>query len=277
MKWKPEMDRAELPKTEPLKQLTDLMREVQQQDVCDMEVNLIEVMRQELETLVGCLSAEEDDVEDIEMSGGELRDGSEGEEQEPMTDGEQREGSATVNAGYSKRDPEQSKETLMRLHVKLGHLGVKELIRALKHGRASELTIQEARRIRCDVCAENVQPELPRPAVPHQVLNFSERLGLVILSLPHWDGFTKSVKCVNIACHGTLFSDDHTALARNDCSGSAASVPRRLAALGTKNLHDLFLDLLELISVETEITAAESPWQPGIKEANRRAFKMVFK
>ena len=93
----------------------------------------------------------------------------------------------------------------MRLHVILGHLGVKELIRALKHGRASELTIQEVRRIRCDVCAENVQPELPRPAVPHQVLNFNERLGLVILSLPHWDGFTKSVKCLNIACHGTLF------------------------------------------------------------------------
>ena len=191
MTWKP--------KTEPLKQLTDLMREVQQQDVCNMEVNLIEVMRQELETLVECLSAEEDDVEDIEMSGGELRDGSEGEEQEPMTDGEQREGSAAVNASYSKRDPEKAKETLMRLHVKLSHLGEKELIRALKHGRASELTIQEVRRIRCDVCAENVQPELPRPAVPHQVLNFSERLGLVILSLPHWDGFTKSVKCLNIA------------------------------------------------------------------------------
>ena len=64
VKREPEMDRAELPITEPLKQLTDLMREVQQQDVCDMEVNLIEVMRQELETLVEFFSAEEDDVED---------------------------------------------------------------------------------------------------------------------------------------------------------------------------------------------------------------------
>ena len=82
---------------------------------------------------------------------------------------------------------------------------MKELIRVLKHGRASELAIQEARRMRCDVCAENVQPKLPRPAVLRQVLDFNERLGSDILSFPHWEGFTKSVKCLNIVCHGTLF------------------------------------------------------------------------
>ena len=50
-----------------------------------MEVDLAEVMWQEsdaivwntlahkLETVVGCLHAEEDDVEDMEMPGGELR------------------------------------------------------------------------------------------------------------------------------------------------------------------------------------------------------------
>ena len=38
-----------------------------------------------------------------------------------------------------------------------------------------------------------------------------------------------------------------------------------------------FLDPLELNSVETEVTAAESPWQAGITEANGRAFTMVFK
>ena len=43
-----------------------------------------------------------------------------------------------------------------------------------------------------------------------------------------------------------------------------------------ENLHDIFLDPLELNSVETEITAAESPWQAGIIEANDGAFEMVF-
>ena len=52
---------------------------------------------------------------------------------------------------------------------------------------------------------KNMQPKLPRSAVPRQVLYFNEWLGLDILSLAHWEGFTKSVKCLNIVCHCTLF------------------------------------------------------------------------
>ena len=36
-KQKPEMDLAELPKTASLEQVTNLMRELKRQDVCDME------------------------------------------------------------------------------------------------------------------------------------------------------------------------------------------------------------------------------------------------
>ena len=88
-------------------------------------------------------------------------------------------------------------------------------------------------------------------------------------------------------------SDDHTALVGNDCTGSATSLPRRAYREGWQrrardpkqvvldpageNLHHIFLDPLELNSVETEVTAAESPWQAGITEAHGRAFKMVFK
>ena len=57
----------------------------------------------------------------------ELRDGSEGEEQEPVEDGEQRDGSVAEHAGHSKRDLERVKKALMKLHVYLGHPGVKEL------------------------------------------------------------------------------------------------------------------------------------------------------
>ena len=109
---------------------------------------LFGTLAHELETVVECLPEEEDDAEDIEMPGDELRDGSEGEEQEPMEDGEQRDGSVAEHAGLSKRDLERVKKALMKLHANLGHLGVKELIRrVLKHGRASELAIQEARRM----------------------------------------------------------------------------------------------------------------------------------
>ena len=252
--------------------------------MCAMEAELAEVMWQEsdaivwntlaheLETVVECLPAEEDDVEDMEMPGDEIRDGSEGEEQE---DGEQRDGSVAEHAGHSKRDLERVKKALMKLHVNLGHPGVKELIRVLKHGRASELAIQEARRMRCDVCAENVQSKLPRPTVPRDVLDFNERFGLDILSLLHWKGFTKSLKCLNIVCHGTSFQmiiplwSGTTALDLREAYREGwqrwARDPKQVVLDSTgENLHDIFLDPLELNSVDTEITAAESPWQAGI-------------
>ena len=82
----------------------------------------------ELETVIGC---------HIEMPGDELRDGSEGEEQESMDDGEQRDGSVAAHAGHSKRDLERVKKALAKLHDNLGHPGVKEMIRVLKHGRGA--------------------------------------------------------------------------------------------------------------------------------------------
>ena len=48
----------------------------------------------------------------------------------------------------------------------------------------------------CDIRAENVQPKVLRPAIPRQVLGFNERVGLDILSLPHWSDATRSVKCL---------------------------------------------------------------------------------
>ena len=86
------MNLEELPKTASLEQVTNLMHELEQQDVCDMEVDLAEVMWQEseatvwntlaheLDTVIECLSAEEGDVEDTEMPGDELREESEGED-----------------------------------------------------------------------------------------------------------------------------------------------------------------------------------------------------
>ena len=83
-------------------------------------------------------------------------------------------------------------------------------------------------------------------------------------------------------------SDDHSTVVGDDGSGCETCVPRRLAAVvldpkqvvldpAGENVHDIFLDPLQLNCVETVVTAAESPWQAGINEANGRAFKMFFK
>ena len=161
-----------------------LVRELEQEDVCDMEVDLAEVRWQEsdtevlnafaqdLETAVECLPAEEDE-EDVNMRDDEHRDGCDVEEQAPMEEGGDHDEAVPEGQVHSRHDVERVKRALRKLHTNLGHPGVKEMVRVLEHGRASELAIQDARRIHCDVCAEKVQPKLPRPAIPRQVLDFN--------------------------------------------------------------------------------------------------------
>ena len=104
----------------------------------------------------------------------------------------------------------------------------------------------------CDVRVEDVQPQLHRPAIPRQVLDFNERLGLDILSLPRWEGFSKSVKCLSIVSHGTLFQ---------------MIIPRDPKEVildpAGENLHDIFLDPLELNSdpgkLESQKQTVEHP------------------
>ena len=244
-------------------------------------------MLQDLETAVECLPALEDEDEDVNMRDDEHRGGSDVEEEASMEEGGEHDEAAPEGEVHSRHDVERVKRALRKLHTKLGHLGVKEMVRVLKHGRASELAIREARRMQCDMCAESVQPKLPRPAIPRHVLDFNERVGLDIVSLPHWGGAARSVKCLNIVCHGTLFqtiiplrsgttSLDVRRAYREGWQRWARDPKQAVLDLAGENLHDTFLDPLELNSVETELTAAEPPWQAGITEASGRAFKVVF-
>ena len=88
VKRKPGLDLKNLPRTVSLEQVKALVRELEQEDVCDMEVDLAEVRWQEsdtevlnafaqdLETAVECLLAEEDEDKDVNMRGDEHHDGS---------------------------------------------------------------------------------------------------------------------------------------------------------------------------------------------------------
>ena len=92
------------------------------------------------------------------------------------------------------------------------------------------------------------------------------------------------MKCLNIVCHGTLFQMiiplwsgtialDLRQAYREDWQRCARDPKQVVLDPAGEILHDIFLDPLELNSVETEITAAESPWQAGITEANGRTFR----
>ena len=225
-------------KTASMEQVTNLMRELKQQDVCDMEVDLAEVMWQEADAslwstlaheVVECLPGEEEGVEDIDMASGERRDESEGEGQAPMEDEEQRDGSVAEQEVHSKQDLERVKKALTKLHTNLGHPGVKEMVRVLKHGRASELAIQKERRMHCCVCAENVQPKLLRQAIPR--LQRTARFGhFEFTSLGRFHKISEMLEH-RVSRHS--FPDDRTTVVGYDGSGSETSIPRRLAAVGT--------------------------------------------
>ena len=95
------------------------------------------------------------------------------------------------------------------------------------------------------------------------------------------------MKCLNIVCHGTLFQMiiplwsgtttlDLRQAYREGWQRWARDPKQVVLDPAGENLHDIFLERLELISLETEITAAESLLEAGIIEANDPAFKMVF-
>ena len=101
------------------------------------------------------------------------------------------------------------------------------------------------------------------------MLDFNERRGLDNLNSTHWRGFTKSVKCLSILCHATLFQmivllSGASALGLRQAYRVVlqhwARDPKQVVLdLAGGNLHDIFLDPLKLNSVETEITRQSLP------------------
>ena len=142
VKQKPEMDLAELPNTALLEQGSNLMRELKQQGVCDMEFGQVEVMWQEADaSLWSTLAHEQKTVAEIcqvmnVVMNLKVKD----------TDRWRMKSSVVAEQeGHSKQDPERVKKALTKkIHTNLGHPGEKEMVRVLKHGRASELAIQKA-------------------------------------------------------------------------------------------------------------------------------------
>ena len=150
VKLKSGLDLKFFPKTVSLEQVKTLVRELEQEDVCDMEVDLAEVRWQEsdiemlnvfaqdLETAVECLPAEED--EDVNMRDGEHHVGSDVEEQVPMEEGGEHDEAAPEGEVHSRHDVERVKKSVVKASHQIG-TSRREMVRVLKHGRASELAI----------------------------------------------------------------------------------------------------------------------------------------
>ncbi|CAE7457471.1 unnamed protein product, partial [Symbiodinium necroappetens] len=74
-------------------------------------------------------------------------------------------------------------QVLRRVHTNLGHPSTATLVRHLAHSGASELAVQCARKLKCEVCRRVQPPRQPRPAKPFTPQRFNDKLGLDVLWL----------------------------------------------------------------------------------------------
>ena len=119
VKRKSGLDLENVPKNVSLEQVKSLVRELEQEDACDMEVDLAELrwqgsdtevlnaFAQDLETAAECLPAEEDEDEDANMRDHEHRDGSHVEEQASMEEGGEHDDAAPEGEVHSRHDVER--------------------------------------------------------------------------------------------------------------------------------------------------------------------------
>ena len=71
---------------------------------------------------------------------------------------------------------------LQRIHTKLGHSRIPDMLRALRVSQASETAKWACRLFRCKECPRLLEPKIPRPSrLPH-VDEFNVVVGLDVLS-----------------------------------------------------------------------------------------------
>ena len=86
---------------------------------------------------------------------------------------------------------------LRKLHNNLGHPPLKELLRDLRHSKASAKALERASKLRCAVCANHQRPTAPLHSNANVVLEFNEQIGVDVKYLPSWVQGQK-IPCLNI-------------------------------------------------------------------------------
>ena len=81
-------------------------------------------------------------------------------------------------------------QVMRRLHTNLGHPSTATMVRQLTSAGASDVAIQAARHLRCEVCLRVQPPREPRPAKPTLPRRFNDRLDLDVLWLKDIRGKT---------------------------------------------------------------------------------------
>ena len=181
---------------------------------------------------------------------------------------------------------EQMMQTLLKLHVNLGHPSPSNLARVLKHGGASSVAIDLCREIQCDVCKAQARPSSPPPAQTHRATQFNERVGIDVKYLPGWKPNQK-IPAVNIVDYASSFQivvplegrETSESIRRVflDRWTSWAGVPQEIVVDPAQaNISDALTVPQELAGAKISITAAEAHWQLGKVEVHGGWFSKVL-
>ena len=187
---------------------------------------------------------------------------------------------------FNEQKREQMMQSLLRLHVNLGHPSCSNLARVLKHGGASQEAIDLAREVVCDVCRAQKPPVPPPPAQTNRATHFNQRVGLDVKYLPGWQPNQK-IPCLNIVDFASSYqvmvplagraTGESLRQALQERWITWAGVPEEIIVDPDQaNLSAALTVPQELAGTHVSSTAAEAHWQLGKVEVHGGWFSRVL-
>lgn len=181
-------------------------------------------------------------------------------------------------------DPKIS-QAIHKLHCNLGHPSVSDLLRILKHAKASPEAIAAAKAHRCTVCENQKAPSSALPAKPPKLQEFNSTVGFDVKYLAGWKP-NQRVPCVSIVDHASslhvmapIFHRETAEILKGVLRDSWimwAGVPHCLISDPAKpNISDALADYCEGLGITMIHTAAEAHWQNGKVERHGQWFEQI--
>lgn len=220
-------------------------------------------------------------------------------EQVPLTDlgVECLVGEEVVTEDFPDRDPvapEESstvkidpkiRQAIHKLHCNLGHPSLPDLLRILKHAKASSEAIAAAKAHQCTVCVNQRAPSSALPAKPPKLQEFNSTVGFDVKYLAGWKP-NQRVPCVSIVDHASslhvmapIFHRETAEILKGVLRDSWimwAGVPQCLVSDPAKpNISDALADYCEGLGITMVHTAAEAHWQNGKVERHGQWFEQI--
>ena len=190
------------------------------------------------------------------------------------------------NAEPSDQQSSPLVRTLQRLHRNLGHPSTEQLIRILRHSKASSEAIECAKTLECTTCLNHRAPSPALPANVPSPLAFNDQIGLDVKYVSGWK-VNQRVSCINIVDYGTGFqivvpiytkeSSDLIKKVLQDSWIAWAGPPKALCVDPAQpNISQAMSEFCEARGITLHATAGDAHWQLGKVERHGGWFSQIL-